>query len=93
MYPYFPGFYNVCFVIGACTEKKQFFEEPTCDDCIDLLSVMGNIAKSEEKIAEIIDFLKVIPIVCLNSLICSNLLFSIQIQFKPKLFDQNYRKN
>ena len=59
MYPVFLEANSVCGLLGACGQKSVV-KAPTCDECAGSITTVAGVIESEAKIAEIIEFLKVI---------------------------------
>ena len=59
MYPVFLEANSVCELLGACG-AKSVVKAPTCEECSGSITAVAGVIESPEKIAEIIEFLKVI---------------------------------
>merc|ERR1712002_534234 len=57
MFPVFLDPTGVCGDLGAC-KVKSLLSEPTCDECTGAFAMVAEILGTEEKIAEVIEFLK-----------------------------------
>ena len=59
MNPVFLDPQDVCSQIGECTAVKSITAVPSCEECVDLIFAMTAVIAREQKIAEVVEYLKV----------------------------------